>query len=155
MVPALYPLNEVTKMSGTVHNETERIRLCHVCGGRGLGNDRFCRRCGVQQTGQAAGSFAGLNNSASLAVTKEIGSPPSYATAPLAPKGGYQSFSGPLVKLITESVTATKTVRLQRPLEQAAGAGRNLDPDLAAPHPAFAIGRLCCGQNGCGKKLND
>jgi hypothetical protein len=67
----------------------------------------------VQHTERAAENFAGPNDSASLAVTKGIGSPPAYATAPLALQGGYQSFSGPLVKLITESVTATKTSRLQ------------------------------------------
>jgi len=100
-------------MSGTIHNEKDGVRLCRACGGKGFGGDRFCRACGMQHIEQAAGGLAGLNNSASLAVTKGISSPSSYATAPLAQKGNFQSFSGPLVRLITESVTATQTTRLQ------------------------------------------
>jgi hypothetical protein len=101
------------EMNRTVQNEKESARLCHACSGQVFGNDRFCRTCGVRQTEQVAGSFAGINNSVSLAVTKGVSSPPAYVTARLGPKGGYQSFSGSLVKLITESVTATNTARLK------------------------------------------
>jgi len=76
--------------------ETVRLTQCHACGAELLESDKFCRRCGVNQS----------LCTAPLTVVDGHGGSFEYETRPLrvgANRGG--SFSGTLVNFVTQSVS--------------------------------------------------
>jgi hypothetical protein len=79
-------------MNAAENQETIDLARCHACGAEQRGPDKFCRRCGASQR---------------LAITSSIGaanwSVPD--TRPLRSTNPYDSFSGALVKVVTEVVS--------------------------------------------------
>jgi ribosomal protein L40E len=89
-------LSPIGKMFAPEMRETVGCKQCHSCGAELLERDQFCRRCGVSQRLRTAPSM----------VVAGHGSSSEYETRPLpggADRGS--SFSGTLVKLVTESVS--------------------------------------------------
>jgi hypothetical protein len=76
----------------TENMETAGLGQCHACDAERLGRDRFCRRCGASQR---------------LKITSVTGATELSArdTRPLLGIRRYDSFSGALVNLVTESVS--------------------------------------------------
>lgn len=82
---------------------------CQHCSASALAGDKFCRRCGVRQVLETEA----LETRSSLAQTYSLDAVPAYATAPLETEDLYHAISGPLIKAVTGSLTAQKTVRVQ------------------------------------------
>jgi hypothetical protein len=79
--------------------ETVGLNQCHDCGAELLDRDKFCRRCGVKQTN----GYATSTDPTSLSPCE---------TRPLTGStGGYSSYSGQLIRIVTESLSARTTTQ--------------------------------------------
>jgi ribosomal protein L40E len=78
------------------NTETADLMLCHACGAEQPGRDKFCRRCGASQR---------LPNGPVAGVTRDSGSF-AHETRRLPGIKHYDSFSGALVKMVAQGVSA-------------------------------------------------
>ena len=104
---------EVSMLSVANQSESTGIRLCHACNNDMLVCDRYCRRCGAQQTESMLQNEIGKQSDASIATTKDLDDMSSFVTAPLQTEDLYHTVSSPLVKSVTERLAANKTARLK------------------------------------------
>jgi hypothetical protein len=81
-----------TMTNDAENQETSDLAYCDACGAKQRGRDKFCRRCGASQRLAIASSTGDVNWS-------------SPDTRPLLGISYYDSFSGALVKLVTEVVS--------------------------------------------------
>ncbi len=82
-------------MRATENEETVGLTQCHLCGAEPLERDRFCRQCGASRR---------LNIVSATGPTADPAQP-ARDTRPFPGAKHYDSFSGALVKLVTESVS--------------------------------------------------
>jgi hypothetical protein len=109
--PQIRLVDEATVIGSLDQGETVALNLCFACEAELRERDRFCRRCGASQSGSLATLIleAGQTN---LTATTAIPSSSPYATAPLARVDSYRPVSGPLVKAVTASMSASTSGRL-------------------------------------------
>ncbi|MGH8692619.1 MAG: zinc ribbon domain-containing protein [Burkholderiales bacterium] len=97
--------------------ETSGFKQCRVCGAEQLDRDKFCRRCGVNQSGQSR-RVEPLNNITGSVTSDVIGRADrvDYETRPLSGGGTLRrSYSGPLVGIVTlELSEQTSSLRTNR-----------------------------------------
>jgi hypothetical protein len=85
--------------------ETKGLKFCHACKAEAQKmTDKFCRRCGARQIFDTAQFIPSQRNSTGAARAES-------STAPVS----LHRFSGPLVKVVTEEISAQASSTLKTP----------------------------------------
>jgi len=117
--------------------ETVGLTQCHTCGAELLESDKFCRRCGVNQSLCTAPLTVVAGHSGAF----------KYETRPLPGgpnRGG--SFSGTLVNFVTPQRIGEDFRLRRKSLDDAAGWRAGHGAALGDDRLAGAAGRLCSGE---------
>jgi len=112
------PLDVDAEMTGIGQKETVDLRLCYACEAELRESDRFCRRCGVRQSGHIAPEITKDDLSDSLTVFAAGLQTPSHATSSLSQEILHRPVSGPLAKAVAAGASSGPLAFFYSPLAQ-------------------------------------
>jgi predicted RNA-binding Zn-ribbon protein involved in translation (DUF1610 family) len=100
------PGSEVATAGHPDQGETLPLYLCPACGVEARERDRFCRRCGANQSERGAAPVVLVAAANAAAPLSQGGSLSPQVTSPLAQANTYRRVSGSLVTYLTNGVSA-------------------------------------------------